>query len=191
MRCGKAGISVINPGRTRGQTDDAGRRHAEGQRTNELGTGRTDATDRRTEGLGCHACRVRRRANEVGNVQRKQKRGKWRRMRSSRGRRRPTSSSNAAFCRFYYGHPVSPQYHLVVPLSLSHFLHSLSTAAIKTPAKIDNLTVHDFGPEKRCRGKSFAQWVESNRNVLVVCSSFPVPVAFRSIAGPSTQFIIE
>ena len=95
-------------------------------------------------------------------------------------------SSNAAFCRFYYGHPVSPQYHLVVLRSLSHFLQSLSTAAIKTPAKIDNLTVHDFGPEKRCRGKSPVQWVESNRNVLVVCSSFPVPVTFPSTAGPST-----
>ena len=91
MRCGKAGISVINPGRTRGQTDRRTTRCA--RRTNEQTSwgpgGRTRTDGRRGGRVGCHACRVRRRrANEVGNVQRKQKRGKWRRMRSSRGRRR-------------------------------------------------------------------------------------------------------
>ena len=40
--------------------------------------------------------------------------------------------------------------------------------------------------QKRCRGKSLVQWVESNRNMLVVCSSFPVPVTFPSTAGPLT-----
>ena len=78
--------------RTDGQTDDA-MRTANEQTSREPG-GRTEGR------VGCHACRVRRRrANEVGNVQRKQKRGKWRRMRSSRGRTEEADSSNAAFCR--------------------------------------------------------------------------------------------
>ena len=40
--------------------------------------------------------------------------------------------------------------------------------------------------QKRCRGKSLVQWVESNRNMLVVCSSFPLPVTFPSTARPLT-----
>ena len=72
--------------RTDGQTDDAMR--TANEQTSWGPTGRTDADGREEGRVGCHACRVRRRANEVGNVQRKQKRGKWRRMRSSRGRRR-------------------------------------------------------------------------------------------------------
>ena len=40
--------------------------------------------------------------------------------------------------------------------------------------------------QKRCRGKSLVQWVESNRNMLVVCSGNPVLVTFPSTAGPLT-----
>ena len=73
------------------------------------------------------------------------------------GTEEEADSSNAAFCRLDGFTTVIQSVHsfwanniirsgLAWPLRLSHFLQSLSTAAIKTPAKIDNLTVHDFGP---------------------------------------------